>query len=56
MANNSNVLVQVWDTAGQQRFKTITPIYYRSVDGVVVVYDITDQDSFDNINYWMKNL
>jgi Ras-related protein Rab-8A len=37
---------------GQERFRTITPIYYKSVDGVVLVYDITDEKSFENITYW----
>ena len=53
---NKNILVQVWDTAGQERFRTITPVYYRSVNGVVVTYDITDKESFNSINYWMKNM
>lgn len=54
--NDKKVFLQVWDTAGQEKFRTITPVYYRKVDGVVMVYDITDENSFESINYWMKNL
>jgi len=56
MINDKKVMTQVWDTAGQEKFRTITPVYYRKVDGVVMVYDITDRNSFESINYWMKNL
>lgn len=40
--DHSLVKVQIWDTAGTERFRTITPIYYRNVDGVLLVFDITD--------------
>jgi small GTP-binding protein len=45
--------VQLWDTAGTERFRTITPIYYRNVDGVLLVFDITDRASFRSIQYWV---
>ena len=45
--------LQIWDTAGQERFKNITASYYRGGNGVLVVYDITDRDSFENINNWL---
>ena len=41
---------------GQERFKTVTPIYYKSVDGVVMVYDINDRSTFKNVEYWLGNL
>jgi len=50
------VKLQVWDTAGQERFKTITTAYYRTANGVILVYDITREDSFRNINNWMEHL
>ncbi|MCL4144620.1 UNVERIFIED_CONTAM: hypothetical protein GTU68_034652, partial [Idotea baltica] len=46
--------VQIWDTAGTERFRTITPVYYRNVDGVLLVFDITDSQSFETINYWVE--
>ncbi|XP_031505826.1 GTP-binding protein YPTC1 [Nymphaea colorata] len=45
--------VQLWDTAGTERFRTITPIYYRNVDGVLLVFDLTDKASFRSIQYWI---
>ncbi|KAI9533261.1 Ras- protein Rab-13 [Dissostichus eleginoides] len=50
------VKLQVWDTAGQERFKTITTAYYRGAMGIVLVYDITDEKSFENIQNWMKSI
>jgi small GTP-binding protein len=48
--------VQLWDTAGTERFRTITPIYYRKVDGVLLIFDITDRASFRSIQYWVDEL
>mmetsp|Transcript_57962 Transcript_57962/g.164696 ORF Transcript_57962/g.164696 Transcript_57962/m.164696 type:complete len:206 (+) Transcript_57962:88-705(+) len=48
--------LQVWDTAGQERFRTITPAYYRAAMGVVITYDITDQNTFDHVEYWVQQL
>jgi len=45
--------LQIWDTAGQERFKNITASYYRGGNGVLVVYDITDRESFENLNSWL---
>ncbi|KII68382.1 Ras-related protein ORAB-1 [Thelohanellus kitauei] len=53
---NKSVKLQIWDTAGQERFKTITSSYYRGAHGIIIVYDITDQDSFDNVSKWMKEI
>ena len=51
--NGKKVKLQIWDTAGQERFKNITASYYRGGNGVLVVYDITDRESFDNLNSWL---
>ncbi|XP_031103735.1 ras-related protein RABE1e-like [Ipomoea triloba] len=48
--------LQIWDTAGQERFRTITTAYYRGAMGILLVYDVTDESSFDNIRNWMKNI
>lgn len=45
-----------WDTAGQERFRTITSAYYRGGDGIVLVYDITDADSFKHIEEWLAEV
>ena len=51
--NGKNVKLQIWDTAGQERFKNITVSYYRGGNGILVVYDITDRESFNNLNSWL---
>ena len=51
--NGKNVTLQIWDPAGQERFKNITASYYRGGNGILVVYDITDRESFNNLNSWL---
>ena len=51
--DGKKVKLQIWDTAGQERFKNITASYYRGGNGVLVVYDITDRESFENLNSWL---
>ena len=53
---DKKVRLQVWDTAGQERFRNVTKSYFQSSQGLLVVYDITDKDSFENINFWMENV
>ena len=48
--------LQVWDTAGQDRFKTITTTFYRGAHGIAVVYDITDRVSFQQVTEWLHNV
>jgi len=50
------IKLQIWDTAGQERFKTITKSYYRGSNGIVVVYDITDRESFEHVQHWMSEI
>lgn len=50
------VKLQIWDTAGQERFRTITSSYYRGAHGIIVVYDITDAESFSNVRMWLKEV
>ncbi|GAM27741.1 hypothetical protein SAMD00019534_109170 [Acytostelium subglobosum LB1] len=50
------VKLQIWDTAGQERFRTITSSYYRGAHGIIVVYDVTDRVTFDNVKQWLSEI
>lgn len=50
------VNLSIWDTAGQERFHALGPIYYRMSNGAILVYDITDEDSFQKVKNWVKEL
>ncbi len=56
MINNINVLVKLWDTAGQERFKALTPNYFRNAEGVVLAYDVTNSESFENLKFWINSI
>ena len=51
-----DVEVQLWDTAGQERFRTITNNYYKSSQGLLLIYDITKKDTFNNVENWINNV
>jgi len=48
------VTLQIWDTAGQERFQSLGVAFYRGADSCVLVYDVTDSKSFDNLESWME--
>lgn len=52
LMNGKNIKLQLWDTAGQDRFKTIVASYYRGAHGILLMYDITNQTSFQNVQRW----
>ncbi|XP_062317562.1 ras-related protein Rab-8B-like isoform X1 [Osmerus eperlanus] len=54
--NGKRVKLQIWDTAGQERFRTITTAYYRGAMGIMLVYDISNEKSFENIKNWIRNI
>lgn len=51
------VKLTIWDTAGQERFRTLTSSYYRGAQGVILVYDVTNRDSFLHVrDTWLREL
>jgi Ras-related protein Rab-1A len=54
--DGKTIKLQIWDTAGQERFRTITSSYYRGAQGIILVYDCTDQESFNNVKQWMGEI
>ena len=54
--DKDEVKVQIWDTAGQEKYRSITSSYYKGAQGCLLVYDITRKDTFDNIDKWFSEL
>mmetsp|Transcript_14398 Transcript_14398/g.15962 ORF Transcript_14398/g.15962 Transcript_14398/m.15962 type:complete len:197 (+) Transcript_14398:37-627(+) len=53
---NRNIKFEMWDTAGQERYRALAPMYYRNADAAVLVYDITDAESFNALQSWYSEL
>ena len=51
--DEKRIKMQIWDTAGQERFKNIIASYYRGAHGILLIYDVTDKDSFKNLSNWL---
>jgi Ras-related protein Rab-1A len=56
IVNDKRVKLQIWDTAGHERFRTITTSYYRGAHGIVTVFDLTDRESFEHIEKWLDEI
>ena len=50
------IKLAIWDTAGQERFRTLTPSYYRGGQGAILVYDVTNRETFTKIENWLAEL
>ena len=50
------VKLSIWDTAGQERFRTITSSYYKGAHGIMVVFDVNDSESFNNVSEWITEI
>ncbi len=51
--NNKNIKLQIWDTAGQERFRTIISSYYRGAHGILLIFDVTETESFESLKNWL---
>merc|ERR1711941_239176 len=54
--NDTTVKFEIWDTAGQERFHSLAPMYYRGAQAAIVVYDITNMQSFERAKSWVQEL
>ena len=54
--NNQTIKLQIWDTAGQESFRSITRSFYRRADGVLLVYDVTARHTYENCTHWMQEI
>lgn len=53
---DKSVKIQIWDTAGQERFRTLTNSFYKKANGIILVYDVTNENSFFNVKNWLKQV
>ena len=56
LINGKKIKIQIWDTAGEERYRSITSAYYKGAKGAFIVYDITRKTTFDNIDKWISDL
>ena len=53
---DKKIKLQIWDTAGTEKFRTITSAYYKGADAIIICFDYTDMDSFKSLNSWMEEV
>lgn len=54
--DDKQIKLQIWDSAGQERFKNITMSYYRNCSGIIIVYDVTNHNSFEKVGEWIEEV
>jgi small GTP-binding protein len=54
--NNREIKLQIWDTSGQERFRSITQNFFRNADGIAVVFDVTNKTTFDHVKNWLSDI
>ena len=54
--DSTTIKFEIWDTAGQERYRSLAPMYYRGAKAAIVVYDVTNKDSFNGAKSWVKEL
>lgn len=54
--DDKKIKVEIWDTAGQERYKSLTPMYFRNANIALIVFDLTNKDSFNGVEYWINTL
>jgi small GTP-binding protein len=54
--DNKTIRIKIWDTAGQERYKSLTKSFFRNAQGVMLVYDVTNSETYDNLKFWMQSI
>ena len=54
--NNNQISLQFWDTAGQEKFRAMNKMHFRGAKGAILVYDITNRQSFESVKWWLQEL
>lgn len=56
LKNGSSLKLHLWDTGGEERFRAMAPLYYRDANAAVLVYDVSNKQTYDSIKYWLNEL
>ena len=56
LKSGKTVKLQIWDTAGQDRFRAITKNYYKGANGIILIYDVTNKQTYDNVSNWISQI
>lgn len=51
-----DIKIQLWDTAGEERFRALTPMYYKSAEAILLAFSLTDSETFENLNKWIREI
>ena len=54
--NGKVVRIKVWDTAGQERYKSLTGAFFKNAQGIILVYDVNNLETFENLKYWLQSI
>jgi len=54
--DDNSYKIQIWDTAGQEKYRALVPLYYRNASAAIVLYDVTNEVSFNDAKYWIEEL
>ena len=54
--DGKTIRIKIWDTAGQERYKSLTQGYFRNAEGIMIVYDVSNLVSFENLKYWIQSI
>ena len=54
--SQNEIKIKIWDTAGQEKYRSITPIYFRDADAAICVYDITSRSTLDSLENWIRDV